>query len=197
MTRSAHEEMPEVRRRFVAAPNRVVHYRVSGSGPPVVLLHNSPNSSAIHLPLIKELSRAFTVFAPDTPGNGHSDPLTGSVTVASLADALNEFVDAVGIQAAGFYGFHTGSKILLEFVARHSHRVLAVVLDGLSLAKRSEDSSFVTRYVRPFEIDDDGAYLAREWTRLRDSARWFPWFSRDPIDRFDVSGSVQTVEFRS
>src|SRR5207302_3035081 len=23
-----------------------------------------------------------------------------------------------------------------------------------------------------------GAYVAREWTRLRDSGRWFPWFDR-------------------
>ncbi|PZR36916.1 alpha/beta fold hydrolase, partial [Caulobacter segnis] len=50
------------------------------------------------------------------------------------------------------------------------------------------DESFIVPYMRPFEIDADGAWLAREWTRVCDTWRWFPWFrpqraARMPIDQ--------------
>ena len=63
--------------RHIATINneRQVHYRRAGSGSPIILLHQSPKSSEEYIPLINELSDQYTVFAPDTPGNGLSDPL--------------------------------------------------------------------------------------------------------------------------
>ena len=43
---------------------RQVHYRRGGSGPPVILLHQSPNSSQEYIPLITDLAEDYTVFAP-------------------------------------------------------------------------------------------------------------------------------------
>ncbi len=38
--------MTEITRHFMTVGTRQVHYRRAGSGPPVVLLHPSPNSGA-------------------------------------------------------------------------------------------------------------------------------------------------------
>ena len=66
---------PTIRRHFVTVGNRQVHYRRAGTGPVVVLCHQSPSSSRETVPLMERLMGDFTVFAPDTPGNGLSDPL--------------------------------------------------------------------------------------------------------------------------
>ena len=64
-----------IARGFLTLPGRQVHYRRAGSGPPVVLLHQSPKTSEELVPLIAVLAEHFTVFAPDTPGYGLSDPI--------------------------------------------------------------------------------------------------------------------------
>lgn len=174
-----------IRKGFVSVGGRDVHYRTAGTGPAVVLLHDSPRSSALHIPLIEALCGEFTVIAPDTPGNGQSGPLRGGdrLEIADFAEALAQTLAALGIRKAGFYGFHTSSKILLEFAVRYPERVSVAIMDGLSLPPGGPDADFIAAYMRPFEIDQDGTHIAREWTRLRDSGRWFPWFSRDPAHR--------------
>ena len=67
---------PHIRRHFVTLGDRQVHYRRAGKGPPAILLHQSPSSSRDNIPLMERLMADFTVIAPDTPGNGLSDPLT-------------------------------------------------------------------------------------------------------------------------
>ena len=54
-----------------------MHYRIAGSGPPVILLHPSPQSSRFSVPMALRLAKNFTAIAVDTPGYGQSDPLPG------------------------------------------------------------------------------------------------------------------------
>jgi pimeloyl-ACP methyl ester carboxylesterase len=175
-----------IRKRFVSVRGRDVHYRIAGSGPVVVLLHDSPRSSALHIPLIEALSAEFTVIAPDTPGNAESSPLSGEgpLEIGDFAEALADTLDALGVKRAGFYGFHTSSKILLEFAIRRPEQVSVAIMDGLSLPPGGPDPALISAYMRPFVIEEDGSHIPREWTRLRDSGRWFPWYSRDPAHRF-------------
>ncbi|MGZ7144859.1 alpha/beta fold hydrolase, partial [Streptococcus pyogenes] len=75
---------------------RQVHYRRSGQGPALVLLHQSPQSSRELAALMQRWSVHFTLIAPDTPGYGQSDPLgPASLGIADFAEALGEFVDAI------------------------------------------------------------------------------------------------------
>ena len=62
-----------IERRFVTLTDRQVHYRISGDGPPLLLLHQSPTSSAEMATTIEYFADEFTVIAPDTPGFGLSD----------------------------------------------------------------------------------------------------------------------------
>jgi hypothetical protein len=77
-----------------------VHLRYAGSGPPVVLLHDSPRSSRLHEPLLAALSDRFTVIALDTPGYGNSTPLAGDapLRIADFADALADTLQALGLR---------------------------------------------------------------------------------------------------
>jgi len=182
---------PQICKAYVAVAGGQVHYRKAGSGPPLVLLHDSPRSSLLHLELIAHLADRFTVYALDTPGYGESTPLAiqgRALEVADFADALAATVAALGLEKAGFYGFHTSSKILLDFAVRHPEKVAVALLDGLSIAKGGKpDPAFINAYMRPFTVDADGSFLAREWTRVRDTWRWFPWFAAGPASRMPIA----------
>jgi len=181
---SARRE-PRERRGFVSAPHGPVHYRIAGSGPPVVLLHDSPRSSAMHSELVRWLGEEFTAIALDTPGYGNSAPLPSSPApeIADFVRALEATLDALGLDRCALYGRHTSSKIVLEMAAHNPQRLSGAILDGLSLPLGPPEAEFIARYMRPFEVSEDGSHLAREWTRVRDAHRFFPWFAKSGRSR--------------
>jgi pimeloyl-ACP methyl ester carboxylesterase len=177
-----------VSRGFVQTGERLVHYRRAGSGPPVVLLHDSPRSSVLHLPLLAEFSDAFTVFALDTPGYGQSDPLPASPRpeIDDFGDALAAALLALGLERPVVYAYHTSSKIALSCALRHSHSIGQLVIDGLSLPQDDVPTEFIDAYMSPFDVDPEGAYISRQWTKIRDLHRFFPWFDRQAAKRIPM-----------
>jgi pimeloyl-ACP methyl ester carboxylesterase len=169
--------MTRVRKGFVDLPHGQVHFRYGGRGPVVVLLHDSPRSSALHVTNIEWLGEHFTVIAPDVPGSGSSTPLPQvSPAIPDFSDALADTLTALGIERCAIYGLHSGGKIALRFAADHPPRASLTVLDGLALATEPPARKYLERYLPPFEPTADGAYLARQWRRILDFHRYFPWF---------------------
>ncbi|HEX7855692.1 MAG TPA: alpha/beta fold hydrolase [Sphingobium sp.] len=195
------ESLPDVQRRYVDVGGRAVHYRVTGEGPAVVMLHDSPRSSRLHLDTIRRLSRRFRVFALDTPGYGNSQPLDiASPTIGDFAAALGATLGALGLGEAPLYATHTSAKIALEYAAitghdsdghpasgHASHMPNHVILDGLSIPVGPPDPAYIDAYMRPFVVEPTGGYLAAEWTRMRDMLRWFPWFDQRPETRMPIA----------
>ncbi len=176
--------MTPVLKGFVAVPHGQVHFRYGGSGPVVVMLHDSPRSSVLHAPNIEWLGEHFTVIALDTPGYGNSTPLPQPApTIEDFADALADTLGALGIERCALYGFHTGAKIALQFAADHPERVSLAVLDGLALPAETASAEYLERYLQPFEPTADGSYLARQWTRILDFHRYYPWFAPSAATR--------------
>ena len=167
-----------IRKGFVHVDGRHVHYRVCGSGPAVVMLHDSPRSSVLHLRSLREFGDAFTVYALDTPGYGQSDPLPAEPrpTIDDYADALASALLALGLRGATVYAFHTSSKIAAACAARHPGVIGHLLLDGISIPAQLAPDAFVERYMSPFVPDTTGSYVATQWTKIRDLHRWFPWF---------------------
>lgn len=176
-----------IARHHVMAGGRTVHYRRCGTGPAVVLLHDSPRSSRLHIGTMTALADAFTVFALDTPGYGNSEPLgADNPTIADFAAALAQTLAALGLERAPLYATHTGAKIALALAARSGTMPL-LVLDGLSIPDALASEDFIAAYMRPFVPDARGAYLAAEWSRTRDMLRWFPWFDTAPDKRIAMA----------
>src|SRR3954471_1112678 len=74
-----------------------IHSLAGGEGPPVVLVHGYGLSGAYMLPLAQALAGASTVYAPDLPGQGKSDAARDGIGISALADALGDWIDAVGL----------------------------------------------------------------------------------------------------
>ena len=169
--------MSAIERHYVTVGDRQQHYRRCGQGPAVVLLHESPRSSAALLPLIEKLGDGFTIFALDTPGYGGSDPLPHArPEIEDYADALADTFDALGYRTCA--GLRHAYRRADRFRVRATpprQRCTVCVLDGFPVFTPNEREQFLASYLPPFRPDAQGAHLAWLWSRVRDQFRFFPW----------------------
>ncbi len=187
---------PRLRRRFLRAGGRRWHLWTGGKGPAVILIHGSPGSSQLVLPIAQRLATYFAVYAFDTPGFGDSEPLPGDpLSVAILADAYAEALDAAGLSRVAVYGTHTGAAIGLEFARRHPARVSGFVLEGVPIFTAEEQAPLLTpEYMPHFDPEVLGGQYSRTWTRFHDQFLWFPWNQRVPAQLLDApAGSAEEI----
>lgn len=176
-----------IRRGFVDLPHGQTHYRMAGTtGESLLIIHASPGSSRQQVRLIEDFAGGARVFAPDTPGNGDSEPLgPDEPTIVDLAQAVRGFMDAAGIERARVYGSHTGASIATELAIMAPDRVSHLVLDGLSAMSDEDLADVLANYAFPFVPDLDGAYLIRLFQFCRDQYLFFPWYKRTRAGRRD------------
>ncbi len=186
-----------IERAFLSLPGRQVHYRRAGSGPPIVLLHQSPKTSEELIPLIRLLAPDFTVLAPDTPGYGLSDPIAAPDSepeIDAFADAVAAFFDGMGLERAGLYGLHTGAAIGTRFAARYPGRVAALVANGTLIKTAEERADMLAHYLPRFQPSWDGAHLAWAWARMREQLFFFPWYRRDQSARVGIPVAIEGLQ---
>lgn len=171
------------------AGRRRVHYRKCGSGGPALLMvHQSPRSSAEYEPLMREWSRNFTCIAPDTPGFGQSDRLARPEPgINDYADALVEFVDAMGMAGTLAYGFHSGGIILVTALRRNPDRFRALAIGGYAIWTPQEVSLFGRNYLPHFLPSAYGEHLTWLWHRMLEQTWFFPWFDTRNETRMSVA----------
>lgn len=163
----------------VRVKGRAVHYRRLGppGAPAVILLHGSPESaSAVH-EVARALAGRFSVIALDTPGNGLSAPLDqADPDREHYARHLLAFMDALGVQRAGLYGFHTGAGTAMAAALLAPQRVSALVLDGYAVWTAQERADLLARYCVVYPPVWNGSHLAQVWARLEAQLAFFPWY---------------------
>jgi pimeloyl-ACP methyl ester carboxylesterase len=116
--------------RRVVANGLSVHTWVGGTGPPVVLVHGFGVSSRYMLPLARSLAGSFTVFAPDLPGYGRSEKPPTPLGIAGLASALEDCLDALGLEQPAFAANSLGCQVVTELAVRKPERVGPLMLIG-------------------------------------------------------------------
>ncbi len=173
--------MIRITRHYVDVPlgdgsQRRVHYRQAGSGPPLLMIHQSPRNSGEYAPLMERWARHFTCIAPDTPGFGQSDPLPGSPEIDDFADALVATMDALGLPPCPAYGFHSGGIILVTALKRHPQRFTGLAIGGYAIWTPQEMALFGEKYLPPFEPAGYGEHLVWLWSRMLEQSWFFPWF---------------------
>lgn len=109
-----------------------VFYREGGdtAALSLLLLHGFPTSSAQYQSLMEALEDRFHVIAPDYPGFGQSPSLRGATTFDRLADAIEGFTDAIGLERFSLYMFDFGSPVGFRLATRHPERVQGLVLQN-------------------------------------------------------------------
>jgi 3-oxoadipate enol-lactonase len=101
----------------------------AGEGPAVVMVHGLGATGNAWQPQVAALSRRFTLYRPDLPGQGRS-PLEAGVSVASIVTGLVRLLDENKIDKARFVGHSFGTLVLQHLAAAHPQRVEKLVLVG-------------------------------------------------------------------
>ncbi len=168
--------MQPIRRGFVTVGGRQVHYRTAGSGPPVVLVPQSPTSAKTLDLQTATFAKRFTAIAIDVPGLGQSDPIPNvSPTVEDMAICLADTLDALGIKRTALYGSHTGASICVEFGRRFPERTTQVMVDGYPIYTDAERARRLASYFGSFDPRWDGGHLLWVWARYREQYLFYPW----------------------
>lgn len=173
----------------IPGSGRRVHYRKCGSGPALLMVHQSPRSSAEYAPLMERWGEHFTCIAPDTPGFGQSDPLPGQPEIGDFADALGETVRALGLRRCAAYGFHSGGIILVTALKRRSLDLSCLAIGGYAVWTENEMRIFGERYLPEFHPTPYGEHLTWLWNRMLEQSWFFPWFDTREQARLSVAHS--------
>jgi 2-hydroxy-6-oxonona-2,4-dienedioate hydrolase len=113
-------------------------YSERDSGPVLVLLHGIGVSSRYFLPTAGRLATRCTVYAPDLPGSGLSAPLGQRPTVRRLADALEAWLDATGLEIPhALVANSFGCQVVADFAARRPERAVRLVLVGPTIDRQA------------------------------------------------------------
>ena len=104
-----------------------LHWRESGSGEPVVLLHAFPLHSAMWSPQLESLPANRHWIAPDVRGFGAA-PGNGPLSMDGIADDVAALLDHLGYDRATLCGASMGGYACFAFWRRHRARVAALVL---------------------------------------------------------------------
>lgn len=106
-----------------------IAYRKAGSGPPLLMIHGWPFSSASFRALARRLSGRFTCILPDTPGLGETrwrdDTPFG---FAQQAVTLRTFVDVLGLDRYALVGHDTGGTLARLLALSDAERARRLVI---------------------------------------------------------------------
>lgn len=100
-----------------------LHYLIDGSGPPLVLLHGSPQTSFAWRKVISQLAANYTVIAPDLRGHGQSDKPAGGYEVHTMAEDVRQLIVQLGLENVSMVGHDLGGIVAYVYAAQHRSEV--------------------------------------------------------------------------
>jgi len=193
---------------YVDVDGHRLRYFVGGDGPPLVLIHGLGSSSEDWSLIVRDLTRAHRVYAPDLLGWGGSDkPRDGDYSVAAQTELVRGFLDAVHLGRADVGGISMGGWVALRLAATHPERVQRLVLIdsiGLDFPTTLDESAFApatmdeARHLLWLQSDDFGRlpdFVVSDFLRRARRESWILHASmRAMLTRRDVlDGKLQRV----
>ncbi len=101
-----------------------------GQGPAVVLLHGVGHNHKTWLPVLRPLSRHFTIIAPDLLGHGQSEAPRADYSIGGYANGLRDLLALNGIRSATIVGNSLGGGIAMQFAYQFPQSTERLVLVG-------------------------------------------------------------------
>lgn len=109
-----------------------IHYVIGGSGEPLLLIHGFGQNWYMWNRLLPELSKHFTVIAPDLPGLGESDKPDSGYDKKTLAADLHGLIWQLGYKDINVVGHDIGLMVAYAYAAQFGDEVKKVAfLDAL------------------------------------------------------------------
>lgn len=183
---------PRLNKAYLNTPDGQVYYWTAGSGPSLVLVHQSGNSSLEYEGLAPHLAGDFRLISVDLPGHGRSDDPSQEPTVDDYAIAVLRVLDALGVTSTHLAGHHGGALTAMNLAAREPGRFDKVILSGTGAARSPEENAdFLQTLVDSHKpVTNDPSFMASLWQEYLD-------MMSDDADVMDIlKPFVATLEAR-
>ena len=105
-----------------------IHYVTGGQGEPLVLLHGFGQNWYMWNRLLPELSKHFTVIAPDLRGVGESDKPDSGYDKKTMAVDIHELVKKLGYNNINLVGHDIGLMVAYAYAAQFEPEVKKLAL---------------------------------------------------------------------
>ena len=114
--------------KMIAVNGTDLHYRVSGEGPPLLLLHGFTGAGFQWGKYVDRFSKDYTVIAPDLPGHGRSSNPLDHFSLRETAKAMLQLLDELGHERVKGIGYSAGGMVLLHMANEQPERLEAMIL---------------------------------------------------------------------
>ncbi len=131
-------------------------------GTPLLCIHQTAGSGRVFEPFLALAGRDRSVYAPDLPGFGESDPPPTRSTIADYATAVGDFLDTMRFRQIDLLGYQAGALVAAELAIARPKQVRRVVMVSVPVLNDTERDVFRRGSSAPSE---DGAHLLPEWKR--------------------------------
>jgi pimeloyl-ACP methyl ester carboxylesterase len=112
----------------IATNGTIIHVRVGGKGPAVVLLHGYGETGDMWAPLASDLARDHTVIAPDLRGLGLSAREEKGFDKRNQAEDVAGIMATLHIEKADVVAHDIGNMVAFAFAAQHPGRVIRLIM---------------------------------------------------------------------
>ncbi len=105
-----------------------IHYVIGGEGEPLVLIHGFGQNWFMWDRLLPELSKHFTVIAPDLRGSGESDKPASGYDKKTMSTDIHELVKSLGYKSINLVGHDIGLMVAYAYAAQFGDEVKKMAL---------------------------------------------------------------------
>lgn len=104
----------------------------------VLCVHGSDETARAFVPILSVLGQERSVYAPDLPGFGESDPAVGQSRVDAGVHALADFLDSMRIRSVDILARGDGAEIAQRLAKQRGAGVRRVVVLTAAEAARTD-----------------------------------------------------------
>ena len=108
-----------------------LHFKASGQGKPLVILHGLFGSLDNWLGVAPKLAEHVHVFVVDLRNHGQS-PHSAEMNYSLMAGDVAKFFDAHGLVEAVVMGHSLGGKVAMQFALTHPERVAKLIVSDMA-----------------------------------------------------------------
>lgn len=107
-----------------------LYYRITGTGPNLLLLHGGLSSSEDFDKVLPALGKSFRVIAVDRGGHGRSSDSGASFVYSAMAGEIKAFLDVLEISSTSVLGWSDGGIVGYHLASRYPRLVKRLVAIG-------------------------------------------------------------------
>jgi pimeloyl-ACP methyl ester carboxylesterase len=148
---------PNFKHAYVDVNGVKLHYVIGGTGDPLVLVHGFGQNWYMWNRLLPELSKHFTVIAPDLRGVGESSKPEDGYDKKNMARDIHELVQSLGLKNINLAGHDIGLMVAYAYAAQYPSDVKKLSLMDALLPG-----------IEPV------------WSQVKAQAWWFGYFAFPP-----------------